>query len=225
MKSFTCTLITVVALLGHTANADSIRNFKINNVSISFGLNDGSGNNAAFSLMGAGISITGTGGTGCFEWCGIDNFFAPGASLTPSIPFFGFDNISTLKIGGTSFNPDASTMGSSSILALKAFNFPTGAVVPSFSVLIPATFTGPVRGLAGNGSQVIQFRLHLPSGKLALTFSSTVGLDGLPAYQFSTGTYIAVVPEPGTLALGTVGLIGIAFMVKARGRNPYEGSA
>jgi hypothetical protein len=223
MKLCTCTLIAVVALLGQSANADSIHNFKINHVSISFGLNDGSGDNATFSLVGPGISITGVGGTGCFSWCGIDNFFAPGASLTPSIPFIGFDTISTLKIGGVSFNPDASTMGSSSILALKGFNFPTGAVVPSFTVVIPAAFTGPVQGLAGNGSQVIQFRLHLASGKLALTFNGVVGLDGLPAYQFSTGTYIAVVPEPGTLALAAVGIFGIALMLKARARRLYKG--
>jgi PEP-CTERM motif len=218
MKLFTCTLITVVALVGQNANADSIRNFKINNVSIGFGLNDGGGGNAIFSLKGPLISISGAGGTGC-DWCNITNFFSPGASLTPSIPFFGFDTISTLKIGGVSFDPALSSMGSSSIFALKGFNFPAGAVLPSFSVLIPATFTGPVAGVAGNGSQFIQFRLHLPAGKLALTFTSAIDLDGLPAYQLSTGSYIAVVPEPGTLALAAVGLLGIALMLKARARK------
>jgi PEP-CTERM motif len=218
MKYLLLTITALLAFIPQHANADSIRNLKVTKLTISFLPNDGSGDNAFFSLNARETSIQGVAGTGCFAWCGLFNTFAPGSVLRPSISFFGIDGFFSVKMDTRTLNPDSFGIGSSSILALKGFRFPAGAVVPSFTVHIPATIPGPWSGIAQFGAQFIRFHLDLPAkGQLALTFTSTIGPNGLPAYEFTSGKYIAMVsPEPGTLALAAIGLAGIGTLRKKR---------
>jgi PEP-CTERM motif len=220
MKSVFLSIVALLTFIPLNAHADSIRSLKVTKLSISFLPNDGSGDNAYFSLQARGTSITGVGGTGCFEWCGIFNTFAPGSTLRPSISFFGIDGFFSVKMDTRSLNPDSFAIGTSSILALKAFRFPAGAVVPSFTVHVPAKLAGPLQGVTQFGAQFVRFRLNLPpNAQLALTFTSTIGPDGSPAYEFSSGKFISMVtPEPGTLALAAIGLAGISGLVRNRSR-------
>jgi hypothetical protein len=221
MKYFILMVTAFLAVIPQTAKADSMRNLKVTRISISFLPNDGSGDNASVVIQGRGTSIKGIAGTGCFEWCGLFNTFAPGSSLRPNISFFGIDGFSSIKMDTRTLNPEFFGIGTSSIFALKAFRFPTGAVVPSFTVRIPASIPGPWQGTTQFGAQFIRFHLNLPPhGQLALTFTATIGPNGLPAYEFSSGRYIAIVtPEPGTLALAILGLTGIGTIVRKRARK------
>jgi len=222
MKHVAWALLLVVALLSQSVKADSVRHFKITRVSISFFVNDGAGDNASFSLKGPGTSIAGFGGTGCFAWCGLFTTFAPGSSITPNIPFMAMNSLSRMKVGGHTFDAfaDSSNMSTSLIVALKGFKFPAGAVVPSFTVHVPAKIPIPWNGVAGTGADFLHFRLNLPPAQLVLTFKSGIGLDGSLGYQFASGRYVSVVtPETGTLALVALGLGCLAALLRRRLHN------
>src|SRR5437879_5097438 len=102
MKNLRWAIVVLLALSIQRAYADS---FNISRVTISFGANTSSGDNSQFTFTGPGTSIVG-GGSACnsFDgWC-FGTFMPPGGSVTPNVGLVSFDSLSTLRIGGHSYD-------------------------------------------------------------------------------------------------------------------------
>jgi hypothetical protein len=157
-----------------------------------------------------GVGIVG-GGSACGgsdTWC-IGAFLQPGTSVTPNIGLVGFDSLSSLKIGGHSYDTVASALFNSSITAGTSFTLPMGKNSPfTLIVTIPANLASPVGGHLPDGSM---FDLNIPPGKLVLTFDFFPSVGVFPAgyYAFTKGQFIVGTPEPGTIFLLATGLAAI----------------
>jgi hypothetical protein len=209
MKNLRWAIVALFAVFVQSAYADSVLVFNISRVTISFGANE-SGDNSLFAFGGPGTSIVG-GGSACnaFDtWCLSGALSSPGTFLVPNVELVSFDGLSSVKIGGQSYDPGAVGLFNSSITAV-GFRFPAGGNSPFvFTVTVPARLTSPVQGELPDGTF---FDLNTPPEKLVLTFNYVPAAHGFPGgYSFSDGKYIILTPEPGTICLiGT----GLAAMV------------
>ena len=207
MKNLRWAIVVLLALSVQRAYADS---FNISRVTISFAANTSSGDNSQFAFAGPGTSIVG-GGSACYPsdgWCS-GAFLPPGSTVTPNVGLVSFDSLSTLRIGGHSYDTVPSALFGSPITAGASFTLPMGKNSPfTFTVTIPANLTSPVGGRLPDGSQ---FNLNIPPGKLVLTFGFFPAVDGFPAgyYAFTGGQFIVATPEPGTIFLLATGLAAI----------------
>lgn len=196
------------------SGADSIPTFNIFQVTYGFITNQG-GDNAGYSLVGAGINLSGGGSANCLpsEFCNGGVPLSPGTSVVPDISIDFESSQGTLKIGGQTFGGGEVLLFGSSITAPN-FILPLGGSIPSvFTITLPASF-GLIHGTAGNGTL---FNVNVPPGELVLTFDYFPATNGNPAsYFFVNGKYLVPTPEPGTLALMATGLAGILKIVRKK---------
>ncbi len=198
--------VIVLLVISPSLYADSIPVFNITSATILFTVNSGSGDNASFGLSGPGTVVFGEGSAGC-NWCFAGTTFQPGQSLNGSVPFVGVDFMVSIQLGGQTLDVNSTTLGSTSLLA-GSFLFPTDPQTTTFTVAVPAQFSGP---LLGSSSQFPIFGLKIPAGKLFLTFDSS-GRQ----FLFSQGVYFATTPEPGTLIMVASGLLAMGTLVYRR---------
>src|SRR5947207_12648442 len=177
--------VIVLFVISPSLYAASISVFNLTSATVLFTVNSGSGDNASFGLSGPGSVIFGEGSAGC-NWCFAGTSFQPGQSLNGSVPFVGVDFILSIQLGVQTLDVNSTTLGSTSLLA-GSFLFPSDPQTTTFTVAVPASFSGP---LMGSSSQLPIFGLKLPAGKLFLTFDSNGG-----QFFFSQGVYFASTPE------------------------------
>jgi len=201
----------LLPILAQCAYADSISTF-VAQANISFGANDGSGDNQNSTFTGPGVNLSASGDVSCF-WCGLQRYsLTPGSSITPSVGNGGLDFVfvqGSLTFGGQpqTCNGDCSLFASG-ITALSSLTFPTNG--RNFTVTVPAILNGAIGGVIGEGESFHQFDLQVRPGRLVLTFDFAPGQSGGPPayYQFSQGMFTTT-PEPSTLGLMASGLAGI----------------
>jgi hypothetical protein len=208
MKRAALAILVLGLLVAPSGFADSVHNFAITQVQVSFTLNV-VGDNMDFTFSGPhGNNVTGWGSVNC-DFCAFYNTYAPGDSLDLSGDFV-VEGMSQVKLGGITYNPETVTLFSSSLNG-STIIFPNGG---SFSVTVPATF-GPISGNGGQDSQFINFNLNTPpSGSLTVSFSWDADTG---RYQFSSALYSATtVPEPATISFMVLGLSALAGMMKRK---------
>lgn len=195
--------LTIIAILfavtAQFSHANSIPTFQVTQVTMIMGPNDGSGDNVGFSLTGPGVTITGTGGMGCFSWC--SGAPIPSTSVAGPSEIF-ISSFNTVILGGQAFDP--ATLGIDPFL--NAF----GGVNAVSS------------GFVGSGETFLQFNLTAPTnGSWSFQFVPTTDQNGNPAFSFVSGSFSAsaplVTPEPGTISLVFSGLAGIGWITHRRG--------
>jgi hypothetical protein len=213
MKHFRWAIALLFATVAQCAYADSIPTFNITQVTVSVGINDGSGDNVFFSLIGPGTNISGFGGIPCFSYCSSNSSFAPGTSLVPSIGQIFISNFTSAMVGGKTYDPN-SEIGFTSIFSvnvLGSFTFPANFNSSTFCV--PASMSSPLGGIAGSGETFTMFNLNMPAGG---NFCTSWNFSG--QYQFTQGNFVATttVPEPGTLGLIVTGLTAMVGLIRQR---------
>lgn len=180
------------------AYADSIPALDINITYATAGLGPDGG--VGFTLYGPRTTISGFGGMACFSWC--SGPITDLSSATPAQVFVGaYLNV---MIAGTSYNPD--------LLSLQCCLF-SGS----------GTLNASATGFIGQNETFRYLNLTLPTnGGWSLNFDFFPAMNGNPAfYLFSSGTFTAgtppaPTPEPGTLGLMAIGLIGLAAVIRRR---------
>ena len=178
--------VLVLFVISPAVYADSIPVFNITSATLLFTVNSGSGDNASFGLSGPGTVIFGEGS---------------------AVPFVGVDFIVSIQLGGQILDVNSTTLGSTSLLA-GSFLFPSDPQTTTFTVAVPANFSGL---LMGSSQAFPTFGLKIPAGKLFLTFDSSGG-----QFFFSQGVYFATTPEPGTLIMVGSGLLAMGTLVYRR---------
>ena len=179
------------------AYADSIPILDINITYATAGLGPDGG--VSFALFGPGTTITGYGGMGCYAWClqAIPDL----SSVNPSQVFVG--GFLSVTIAGISYNPD--------LLSLQCCLFS-----------LFGDLGGSVSGFVGQEETFRYLNLTVPGGSWNLNFAFIPASGGSPAYyQFvdgtlTAGTRPAPTPEPGTLGLMGVGLVGLAVVIRRK---------
>lgn len=194
--------LTIIAILfavtAPFSHANSIPTFQVTQVTMIMGPNDGSGDNVGFSLTGPGVTITGTGGMGCFSWC--SGAPIPSTSVAGPSQIF-ISSFNTVILGGQAFDPTT--------LGIEFFNAFGGVNAVS-------------SGFVGSGETFLQFNLTAPTnGSWSFQFVATTDQNGNPAFSFVSGSFSAsaplVTPEPGTISLVFSGLAGIGWITHRRG--------
>ena len=199
--------VLVLFVISPSLYADSIPVFNLTSATLLFTVNSGSGDNASFGLSGPGTVVFGEGGAGC-DWCFAGTSFQPGQSLNGSVSFVGIDFILSIQLGGQTLDVNSTTLGSTSLLA-GSFLFPTDPQTTTFTVAVPAHFSGLLLG--SSSPNFPTFGLRIPAGRLFLTFDSSGG-----QFFFSQGVYFATTPEPGTLIMVGSGLLAMGTLVYRR---------
>lgn len=198
MNNLRLALVILLAVCAQHASADSIKTFYVTQVSMGMGPNDGGGDNVFFQFTGPGLSITGSGGMECFDWCSSQGVSDAGLAATSQI-FISEYFIAIL--GGNGY--DAETLDFTSL-----FDF-TGGVNPV------------AMGVVGD----IQFNLLMPvNGGWRLHFDFVPPQDDNPGYYVFTGgsfnaSQIAPVPEPASVSMLLTGLAGIAGVLRKKIRQ------
>jgi hypothetical protein len=214
MKRFQWAIAMLLAVVAQCAYADSIPTFNITQVTVSVGINNGSGENIFFSLTGPGTNISGDAGIGCFDWCSFNNF-SPGDSLSPNVGQMFISLFHSALLGGITYNPD-SEIGFTSNFSLNVLGsiiFPANFNGSTFCV--PASMPSSISGQAGSDQTFIQFNLKMPPGG---NFCTTWNFNG-GQYQFVQGKFVATtVPEPGTLGFMVVGLASLVGVIRMQTR-------
>ena len=217
MKHFRWAIALLFATAAQCAYADTIPTFNITQVTVSVGINDGSGDNVFFSLIGPGTNISGFGGISCyFSYCSSIDSFAPGTSLIPSIGQISISNFASAMVGGKTYDP-YTEIGFTSLFSanvLGSFTFPDNFYSSTFCV--PASMSSPLGGIAGSGETFTQFNLNMPAGG---SFCTSWNFDAASGqYQFTKGNFVATttVPEPGTLGLIVTGLTAMVGSIRQR---------
>lgn len=187
MSSLVFLLLATLSFV-RPARADSV------SVVYNFLINDGSGDNAAGSIIGPGTLIGTGGGTGC-NWCFVGTSFSPGTTLNASIYYLDFGSYFTGVFKGTIIDPNNFSIGSTTLTA-GSFTFPSFVNGRTFTIIVPASM-GSINIF--NGTQVLPFQVA--SGQLKLTFES-----GGQQYFFDNAQYTST-PEPQTLILLGSGLL------------------
>ena len=198
------------------AHANPVYNFNAPGTTYSFSAIEG-GDNALYSLIGPNIYLSGGGTAFCSGWT-LGAMFAPGSTLLPNL-FVDFESsIGFVQIGGHVYSGSDVILFISSI-STNSFTFPMGGNVPTtFTVVLPAKFSVVQAETTTGVGQL--FNVHIPQGKLTLTFYYVPAGNGMPAsYVFSKGQYVVATPEPGTLGLLATGLAGVLRLTKRRRRD------
>jgi hypothetical protein len=194
--------LTIIAILfavtAQFSHADSIPTFQVTQVTMIMGPNDGSGDNVGFSFTGPGVTITGTGGMGCFSWC--SGAPIPSTSVAGPSEIF-ISSFNTVILGGQAYDP--------TLLGIDPFDAFGGVNAVS-------------SGFVGSGDTFLQFNMTAPNGGWSFQFVPTTDQDGNPAFSFVSGSFSAsapfVTPEPGTISLVFSGLMGIGWITHKKGR-------
>jgi len=230
MKQIQWVLAMLLVLVAQRVFADSIPTFNITQtkIFITWG-----GDNVGFSLIGPGTEITGSGGFLCQStfcggppaFSGIDPF-PPGSTLAGGGGEFGdiyLSSLGVVKVGGQDFDSGSSFVG----LALSLnfdITFPSTPTGASFT---NCSSGGETPGFVGGSGIPLsgspeQFILVMPAGgQFCSTWEYSPVFDPRVSagYWFSEGTFRAgtagIVPEPTTLSLFAVGLVGLAMRRKA----------
>jgi PEP-CTERM motif len=201
-------LAFLLTLLMPKANANTI---SITQALVSIGPNEGSGDNVSSTMGGRGTFISGGGGASC-DFCGGSNFFLPGQSVSASVGFIApLEFLSTVQIGGITFDPNDVTFGSA-FISSGTIRFPAETNTPPiFTIILPASFS-EVHGATTNQ----QLTLAIHSGELVLSFDLMSPSAGATAsYFYSSGEFITT-PEPGTLVLLATGLAVVGSLLRRR---------
>lgn len=206
MKHSHWIIVLPLVLLG-IAHANTIYNINAPGTTYFFS-GIGGGDNATYSLIGPNINLSGGGTAFCSGgWC-VGAQFAPGSTLVPDLNVDFESSSGVVSIAGQVYSGDQVVLYISSITA-QGFTFPAGGNVPTtFTVVLPAKFS-LVDGAVTVGSGQL-FSVNVPQGKLVLTFNYLPAVNGQPAsYSFSKGQYVVVAPEPATISLLAIGLVGV----------------
>jgi hypothetical protein len=213
MKRSLCAVVMALVAFAPHAFGDSIPTFNITQVAVSVSINDGSGDNVFFSLIGPGTNISGFGGISCyFSYCSSNDSFAPGTSLIPSIGQIFISDFASAMVGGKTYDP-YTEIGFTSLFSanvLGSFTFPDNFYSSTFCV--PASMSSPLGGIAGSGETFTMFNLNMPAGG---NFCTSWNFSG--QYQFTHGSFVATtttVPEPGTLGLIVTGLTAMVGLIR-----------
>jgi hypothetical protein len=193
MKRLLCVIAMLFVVFGPYVYADQI-GANITYVTVSMGPNDGTGDNASFTMIGPGTQITGIAGMACFDWCSGDITNNPvGLSQLFLGPFL------SATVNGVSYDPN-----SEFILFCCAF---------SDSGFLNSSVDGQV----GSGDTFAQLFLTLPSpGVWNLTFNTYPEGQAFVHGTFTAGTPPSPVPEPGTIGLLATGLAGIIGVMRKK---------
>jgi hypothetical protein len=194
MKRLLCVVAMVFVVLGPYVYADGIPSISTNitYVTVSMGPNDGSGDNASFTMIGPGTEITGVAGMGCWSWCSGDFTNNP---VDLSQLFIG--PFTSATVNGVNYDPDSEFS-----LFCCAFN--------------GADLNSSVSGQVGSGDTFAQLQLTLPGGgNWNLTFIDG-GAEGEAFVHgtFTAGTPPSSVPEPGMIGMMATGLVGIIGVIR-----------
>lgn len=174
------------------ASADSLNIFLIPN--------NGSGDNFGFVQQVNGTTINLSGGLP-FSFFN-DQGFTPGSVFGGTTS--AFLSGGTIQIGNNTFDLGFNGPGT---LFVSSFTFPTNG--SSFSIQVQAVFSVQAYYFDANG-QLHQITISGSAhGAMTFNFDPTSGLYFAPA---NTPTVLTSVPEPGTLGLMAMGVLGFLLM-------------
>jgi hypothetical protein len=209
-------VIVLPFVLFCVANANTVYNFNAPGSTYVFSVDQG-GDNALYSLIGPNVYLFGGGTAFCSGWCSGAQF-APGSTLLPDLNIDFESSTGIVQIGRQAYSGSDVILFISSI-STPSFTFPMGGNVPTtFTVVLPAKFSVVQAETTTGVGQL--FNVHIPQGKLVLTFNYVPSGNGQPAsYVFSQGEYVVAAPEPGTLGLLATGLAGVLRLTRRKSRN------
>jgi hypothetical protein len=168
------------------------------------GPNDGSGENARFTMIGPGTQITGIAGMACFDWC---SGHVTNDPVVLSQLFLG--PFQSATVNGVSYDPN-----------VGQFNLFCCAFSDS------GYLNSSVDGQVGSGDTFAPLFLTLPSpAAWDLTFNTYPEGQAFVHGTFTAGTPPSPVPEPGTIELvatglaGIIGAMGKKLLIRRRGAN------
>jgi PEP-CTERM motif len=196
MNRLRCIVALLFAVFGPYVYADGVPfiSANITYVTVSMGPNNGSGDNASFTMIGPGTQITGTAGMACFDWCSGDITNNP---VSLSQLFLGPFNSAT--VNGVSYDPN-----SDFTLFCCAFSD-------------SGNLNSSVSGQVGSGDTFAQLGLTLPCcGAWNLTFNTFPEGQAFVHGTFAAGTPPSPVPEPGAIGLLATGLAGVVALIRRR---------
>lgn len=201
-------LLWIVAMLfvvfGPYVYADDVPliSADITYVTVFMGPNDGSGDNAFFTMIGPHTQISGIGGMACFDWCSGEITNNP---VSLSHLFIG--PFTSATVNGVSYDPNS--------------EFDLFCCAFSDSGYLNSSVDGQV----GSGNTFAQLFLTLPGpGGWNLTFNTYPEGQAFVHGMFKAGRPPSTVPEPGTIGLMASGLTGIVGVIRRKrligGRRP-----
>lgn len=193
--------VSLLLLCSQLSFADSIKTYWITSISMQLYPNDGSGDALVFYFTGPHFQFGGLGGMQCYD-CFTDPIYGD--------PSFGATYGTIVLLGD--FVIDGVTYPPDSVAFDGLFN-DAGGVYPF------------IRAFLVNGDTVVEFNLRLPTNggwTPSYTFYPPDG-DQPGYYLFDGATFDASgtvpTPEPGTIALTSTGLAGIAGLVRRKRLN------